>query len=105
VAESQINCAPACYPNSAFNQGSQTVVFPNISPAELRVDEARRIVARQRELIAKLKTCNGYYPHEEELLSNFERSLAIFEDDLAVMSQPIDGATAPPLRAIKAGAF
>jgi hypothetical protein len=43
---------------------------------------------------------NGY-AQEEELLSTFEKSLAIFETDLAnVVSKQADGAQAPPPTAL-----
>jgi hypothetical protein len=53
------------------------------SPAEQRVADCRLIIARQREFIAKLKAIDGYCVREEETLAAFERSLVIFEKDLA----------------------
>ena len=71
--------------------------------AEQRVTVARRIVARQRRLIANLKACNGdRYPQEAELLAAFETSLAVFEDDLATITSA--GARAPTSDALKTGA-
>jgi hypothetical protein len=63
--------------------------------AERHVAEGRRIVERQRQLIAKVKACNGYSVQAEELLSLFEKSLVIFEYDLARVSKQADGAQAP----------
>jgi len=48
--------------------------------AERRVDRGRQIVARQRELVAKL---GERFPIAVALLKNFEDLLAIFERDLA----------------------
>jgi hypothetical protein len=47
------------------------------------VTKGRRIVAGQRELIAEIRARGGECEKAEDLLSTFERSLAIFEDDLA----------------------
>ena len=55
---------------------------PRFSLAEFRVYEARRIVAKQRRLLTRLKAADGYAQREAELLAVFERSLAIFEADL-----------------------
>jgi hypothetical protein len=49
------------------------------------VVRGRRIVARQRQLIADIRARAGDCANAEELLSAFERSLVIFEDDLAVI--------------------
>jgi hypothetical protein len=62
---------------------SRTVV------AKHHVIKARGIVARQRQLIAEIRARGGDSEKAEDLLSTFERSLAIFEDDLA----KIDGNT------------
>jgi hypothetical protein len=51
-----------------------------VSEAERRVDRGRQIVARQRELVAKL---GEQFPIAVTLLKNFERSLALFEEVLA----------------------
>jgi hypothetical protein len=48
------------------------------------VIEAQRIVTRQRRLIAK--AVNGHSFREAELLVIFEKSLALFEDDLATVT-------------------
>jgi hypothetical protein len=63
--------------------------------AEQRVAEARRMVSRQRRLIANLKSCNGYgnQEQEKELLAAFEKSLAIFEGDLATMTNALESRT------------
>ena len=75
--------------------------------AERHVVEGHRIVERQRQLIAKIKACNGYSVQAEELLSVFEKSLVIFQDDLARLSKQADGAQAPPaaVRAVQARDF
>jgi len=46
------------------------------------VAEGKRIVARQRELVAKGKAAGHDTFNAERLLDQFERTLAIFEDDL-----------------------
>jgi ATP phosphoribosyltransferase len=51
--------------------------------AQHHVTRARDIIARQRRLIAEIRACGGDSEKAEDLLSTFERSLAIFEDDLA----------------------
>src|SRR5262249_8386099 len=66
-----------------------------------RVTEARRIVARQRHLIAKLEGYDGYRHREAELLAAFEQSLAIFEDDLSTITAD---AQAPVSHALKSRA-
>jgi hypothetical protein len=57
-----------------------------ISLAERHVKRGREIVARQRELIAQLRAHRCDTAFAEDLLQCFERSLAIFEDDLARLS-------------------
>jgi hypothetical protein len=59
------------------------VAQPPHTSAEFRVSEARRIVAKQRRLLAKLHAVNGYAQREAELLAAFERALATFVADLA----------------------
>jgi hypothetical protein len=61
------------------------------SLAREHVTKARRIVARQRELIAEIKDRGGDFEEAEELLSAFRRSLAHFEDDLARIAKPVQG--------------
>ena len=51
--------------------------------AQRHVDTGRRIIARQRQLIAELKAHNHSTKQYESLLSAFETSQAIFESDLA----------------------
>ena len=63
---------------------------PREQLAQRHVAEARRIVARQRRLIADLTRCNGYGQQEAKILAAFEKSLAIFEDDLASVSTTDD---------------
>jgi hypothetical protein len=46
------------------------------------VERGRATVARQRRLITEIRDRRGDSSHAEELLATFERSLAIFEDDL-----------------------
>lgn len=46
------------------------------------VIEGRRIVARQRALIERLRAAGHDSSHSEQLLEEFERTLAIFESDL-----------------------
>jgi hypothetical protein len=53
--------------------------------AEQHVTTGRRIVARQRELIGEIRARGADCADAEDLLSVFERSLAIFEDDLAAI--------------------
>jgi hypothetical protein len=54
--------------------------------AEQNVDKGRRIVARQRQRIARLKARGGDCAQAEDLLSLFERSLAILEYNLEAVS-------------------
>jgi hypothetical protein len=46
------------------------------------VERGNAIVVRQRRLIDKLRAMKGATSGAEELVDAFERSLAIFEDDL-----------------------
>jgi hypothetical protein len=59
--------------------------------AHHHVITGQRIVARQRQLIAEIRARDGDYDTAENLLSAFERSLAIFEDDLASILKKHDG--------------
>jgi hypothetical protein len=43
---------------------------------------ARRIVARQRQIVARRKTAGHQATESERLLWQFERTLAIFEQEL-----------------------
>jgi hypothetical protein len=51
--------------------------------AEEHVTRARHIVERQRNTIGEIRARGGDCAQAEDLLSVFEQSLAIFEDDLA----------------------
>jgi hypothetical protein len=51
--------------------------------AQDHVTGAKSIVARQRALIAEIRARGRDSALAEDLLARFERSLAIFEDDLA----------------------
>ena len=53
-----------------------------LAQATRHVAEGRRIVAQQRERVARLKASGRDTTRSEELLDQFERTLAIFEDDL-----------------------
>jgi hypothetical protein len=53
--------------------------------AHANVTKARRIVAKQRDLIAQIRKHGGECAEDQKLLSTFETSLAIFEDDLATI--------------------
>jgi hypothetical protein len=53
--------------------------------ASEHVTKGQHIVARQRKLIAEIRARGGECGEAEDLLSAFERSLAIFEDDLAAI--------------------
>jgi hypothetical protein len=53
--------------------------------AHAHVIKGRRIVARQRELITEIAARGGDCESAQDLLAAFERSLAIFEDDLAAI--------------------
>jgi hypothetical protein len=46
------------------------------------VERGRVIIARQRQIIDKIRGFNGDASSAEELLVTFEGSLTIFEDDL-----------------------
>jgi hypothetical protein len=58
---------------------------PRSARAHRRVTQGRRIVARQRELILEIRNRGADSRRAEDLLSAFEGSLAIFEDDLAAI--------------------
>jgi hypothetical protein len=49
---------------------------------EARVAEARRIVERQRKIVETFRRRNMNASDAESLLVAFEKSLAIFEDEL-----------------------
>jgi hypothetical protein len=53
------------------------------------VREGRRIVARQRQLINQQKAAGGDTSSSEELLLQFECTLAIFEADLQAIQEEI----------------
>lgn len=59
-----------------------------LEQAARHVMEAKRIVARQRALIAKQKEGGRDTDAAEALLAQFERTLAIFEADLKAMLPP-----------------
>jgi hypothetical protein len=46
------------------------------------VERGRVIIARQRQIIDRIRAFNGDASSAEDLLSAFERSMTIFEDDL-----------------------
>ena len=50
--------------------------------AERHVEEGRRTVARQRQLVARQKALGQDTAVSESLLSEFQRSLVVFEEDL-----------------------
>jgi hypothetical protein len=56
-----------------------------IQLAEHHVRRGREIVARQRELIAGLRAHSLDIVDAEDLLKVFEKSLVIFEEDLATL--------------------
>jgi len=58
------------------------VVETRLAMAERHVREGRRTIERQRELIASQTARRVDTVASEALLQSFERSLAIFEDDL-----------------------
>src|SRR5262245_52509344 len=51
--------------------------------AEQHVEQGRRIVERQRHIVANKKAANVDATFAEQLLTQFESSLKMFEDDLA----------------------
>jgi len=53
-----------------------------LAMAEGHVEEGRRIVARQRDLIARQRALGRDTDVSEWLLSQFKRSLVAFEQDL-----------------------
>ena len=53
-----------------------------LDQAARHVAEGKRIVARQRALIARRKEGGHDTTFAEDLLAQFERTLAVFEDDL-----------------------
>ena len=54
-----------------------------IALAREHVRKGRAIVARQRALIDRVRFADGATGKDEMLLALFERTLGIFEDDLA----------------------
>jgi hypothetical protein len=55
--------------------------------AQRHVSRGREIVARQREIIATIRDVGGDCGQAEDLLSQFERTLVIFEADLAELER------------------
>lgn len=53
--------------------------------AHNHVTKGRAVVARQRQLITAIRARGGDSENAEDLLAAFERSLAIFESDLAAI--------------------
>ena len=53
------------------------------------VERGRAIIARQRRIIDRLRALNGDVSIAEDLLGRFERSLAIFEDDLEALEKEV----------------
>ena len=51
--------------------------------AMTHVARGREIVAKQRDLIGRIRKAGGDAVQAEDLLRSFEHSLAIFESDLA----------------------
>jgi hypothetical protein len=64
-------------------------VESKLAQATPHVVEGRRIVARQRALIAKERAA-GQDTAAEEVLVQFEKSLAIFEADLLAIQKAKD---------------
>jgi len=60
-------------------------MHPTLAAAERRVLDAREAIKKQRHLISQVKAANGACGLEQKILSSFERSLVIFEVDLANM--------------------
>jgi len=54
--------------------------------AQEHIIKGRRIIARQRRLIEEIRARKGDTISAEELLAQFERSLAVFEEDLVAIS-------------------
>jgi len=61
------------------------LVLDSTARACEHVAKGRPIVARQRQLITEVRARGGDSERAEDLLAAFERSLAIFEDDLAAI--------------------
>jgi hypothetical protein len=55
--------------------------------AQRHVSRGREIVTKQREIIIGIRKVGGDATLAEDLLSRFEQSLAIFENDLAVLER------------------
>ena len=53
--------------------------------AKRHVETGRRIIERQRQIVAETKARKVDSTQAEELLAQFERTQAIFEDDLALI--------------------
>jgi hypothetical protein len=62
--------------------------------AQDHVTKGRRIVARQLQLIGEIRARGGDSVGAEDLLSAFERTLAVFQDDLASILKTNDGTAA-----------
>ena len=51
--------------------------------ARKHVTRGREIVAKQRDLIARIRAAGGSHNHEDRILDQFEDCLSIFEQDLS----------------------
>jgi len=78
---------------SRLNHGAAMADLPTdrIGLARHHVATGRRIVAKQRRLIAEIRARGGDCEDADNLLGAFERTLAIFEDDLAVFMRDSGG--------------
>jgi hypothetical protein len=54
-----------------------------LAMAKRHVVEGRRIIEGQRQLISRLQSIRCSTAYSERILAEFERSQALFEDDLA----------------------
>jgi len=66
----------------AIQETASGVTESKLAQAARHVAEGRRIVDRQRALVARLKEAGLDAFNAKDLLGQFERTLAVFEDDL-----------------------
>jgi hypothetical protein len=59
----------------------------HLTLARAHVEKGREIVARQRVLIGRIRALRADPTQAEDLLAQFERTLKVFEDDLAHLEQ------------------
>ena len=82
AARRQSRCSIEARPRDSGTRAVRKPRESKMAQATRHVTEGRRIVARQHAMIEGLKKGGRDTSVAEQLLAQFERSLAIFEDDL-----------------------